>query len=252
MTTPPPDSKPRGSTGRDAAVNEGEPPATRLGGYAMVVMGALYIVLLVYSFVTPPEQRFGAGEFFKYFSRDRVPLTVAWSMICLTSILGFVFVPAVYDLLKRHVHGGDMRELFRAVTVYGLIAYGFLAVSFLTLFAKAPGMAQAYVNGSQATRDALEAIGLPELDPNGWILFGGVATWVIVSTIIAVRARLINKVVAGFGFLWGIGFWATVFADAASFEPLNLFAATASAIAAPVWGIAFGRQLIKAASRNTA
>jgi len=117
--------------------------------------------------------------------------------------------PAVYDLLKRHVHRRDMRELFRAVTVYALIGYGFLAVSFLTLFAKAPGMAKAYINGSQATKDAMEAIGLPELDPNGWIVFGGVATWVIV------------------------------------------FAATASAISAPVWGIALGRQLIRAAPPDT-
>jgi hypothetical protein len=252
MSTQALNTGPHNSAGPSALANDGEPPATRLGGYAMMLMGALYIILLVYSLVTPPEQRYGAGEFLKYFSRDRVPLTVAWSMICLTSLLGFVFVPAVYDLLKRHVHGRDMRELFRAVTVYGLVGYGFLAVSFLTLFARAPRMAQAYVNGSQATKDAMEAIGLPELDPNGWIVFGGVATWVIVSTIIAVRARLINRVVAGFGFLWGIGFWATVFADATSFEPLNLFAATASAIAAPVWGIALGRQLIKAAPPDTA
>jgi len=246
------EAEPQGRVGGGALPVEAEPPATRLGGYALVTMGALYIILLVYSVVTPSEQRYGAGAFLKYFSEDRVPLTVAWSMICLTSILGFVFVPAVYDLLKRHVPGRDMRELFRAATVYGLIGYAFLAVSFLTLFAKAPGMAKAYVSGSPATREAMEAFGLPELDPNGWIVFGGVATWVIVSTIIAVRAGLINKVVAGFGFLWGIGFWATVFADATSFEPLNLFAATASAISAPVWGIALGRQLIKAAPPDTA
>jgi hypothetical protein len=252
MATHPLDPGSRGSAGRGASGDEGEPPATRLGGHALVTMGVLYILLLIYSLVTPSEQRYGTGEFLQYFSRDRVPLTVAWTMICLTSILGFVFVPAVYDLLKRHVHGRDLRELFRAVTVYGLMGYGFLAVSFLTLFARAPGMAQAYVHGSQATKDAMEAIGLPELDPNGWIVFGGVATWVIVSTIIARRARLISKVVAGFGFLWGIGFWATVFADATGSEPLNLFAATASAIAAPFWGIALGRQLIKAATPGTA
>jgi len=105
------------------------------------------------------------GEFLTYFSQDRVPLTVAWSMICVTSVLGFVFVPAVYDLLKRHVHRRDMRELFRAVTVYALIGFGFL--------------------------------------------------------------------------------------EATCFEPLNLFAATASAISAPVWGIALGRQLIRAAPPDT-
>jgi hypothetical protein len=252
MSTQVVESKPWGGVGVDASPVKGEPPATRLGGYALVTMGALYILLLVYSLVTPAEQRYGAGAFLKYFFDDRVPLTVTWSMICMTSILGFVFVPAVYDLLNRHLPGGAMRLLFRAVTVYGLSGYAFLAVSLLTLFAKAPGLAKAYVNGSPATREAMEAFGLPELDPNGWIVFGGVATWVIVSTIIAVRAGLINKVVAGFGFLWGIGFWAPVFADATSFEPLNIFAATASAISAPVWGIALGRRLIKAAPSDTA
>jgi hypothetical protein len=65
----------------------------------------------------------------------------------------------------------------RAVTVDGLFGYAFLALSFLTLFVKSPGMAEADVDDDQATKNAVEAVGLPQVDPNGWIVYGGIATW---------------------------------------------------------------------------
>jgi hypothetical protein len=96
----------------------------------------------------------------------------------LGSPFDFIFVPAVFELLERQVRNSEMLE---GVTVYGLFGYAFLALSFLTLFVKSPGMAGADVDDDQATKNAVEAVGLPQVDPNGWIVYGGIATWVVVA-----------------------------------------------------------------------
>jgi hypothetical protein len=92
----------------------------------------------------------------------------------LGSPFDFIFVPAIYELLKRQVRNSEMRE--GGHRVYGLFGYAFLALSFLTLFAKSPGMSEAHIDDDQATKNALEAVSLPQVDPNGWRVYGGIAT----------------------------------------------------------------------------
>lgn len=229
---------------RESVTGEFRP--MRLGAYALLLYGALYVILLVYVVLTPPAQRYGTADFLQYFGADRIPLTVAWVMIVFTSTLGFtLIVPSVWEYLFRSIRGRNSCELFRAVTIYGAAGYAFLAVGFFTLMAKAPGLARAYASGDQATKNALNAVGLPELDPNGWIVFGGIATWVIVSSYLAYRSKKMSLLHAGFGLLFGIGFWSTVIADAITYEPLNKFAAGISAITAPVWAIWLGRNILR-------
>jgi hypothetical protein len=43
-------------------------------------------------------------------------------------------------------------------------------------------MAEAHIDDDQAPKNALEAVSLPQVDPNGWIVHGGIAICVVVAT----------------------------------------------------------------------
>ena len=87
-----------------------------------------------------------------------------------------------------------------------------------------------------------------EIDPDGWFSFGGPGTWLIVMNLLALQNGRLTRFHAIAGILLGIGLWATVFAAAMEFEPLNLFAASVGAVLYPVWFIWMGIRLLRARS----
>lgn len=215
----------------------------KLGGICAILIGVINVLLVIYVVFTPAEQRYGTGEFLVYYAESPIPLSVAWVMLTVTSVLAFAVVPAVGDLLCPE--GG---EWIRAASIYAIVGFAVMAVSFLTLIGKAPDLAQAYVTGDEATRAAMEAIGLPELDPNGWLMFGGVGVWTLVVSVVGLRSKKLAKLHAWIGIPCGICYWLTVFADVFTLEALNLVAAGGGAILAPIWYTWMGIRLLAQSS----
>ncbi len=115
---------------------------SKLGGICAILIGVINVLLVIYVVFTPAAQRYDAGEFLTHYAESPIPLTLAWIMLTLTSVLGFAVVPAVGDFLRS-----ESRELIRAVSILAIVAFAVMAVSFLTLIGKAPDLAQAYVAG---------------------------------------------------------------------------------------------------------
>ena len=215
---------------------------SKLGGVCAILIGIINVLLVIYVVFTPAEQRYGTGAFLEYYAESPVALSVAWVMLTTTSVLAFAIVPAVGDYLRAE--GG---EWIRAASVYAIVGFAVMAVSFLTLIGKAPDLAQAYVTGDEATRAAMEAIGLPELDPNGWLMFGGAGVWTLAVSVIGLRSGKLHRLHALIGIPCGLCYWATVLADVFTLEALNLIAAGGGAILAPIWYTWMGIRLLKAA-----
>jgi len=215
----------------------------KLGGICSILIGVLNVLLVIYVVVTPAGQRYDAGEFYIYYAQSPLALSAAWVMLALTSVLAFAVVPAVGDLLRW-----ESNEWIRAASVLAIVAFAVTAVSFLTLIGKAPDLAQAYVTGDSATKSAIAAIGLPELDPNGWIMFGGAGMWTLVVSVVGLRSGKLSKLHAFIGIPCATCYWATVFADVFELEALNLIAAGGGAILAPIWYVWMGIRLVRESS----
>lgn len=210
----------------------------RLGGAAALLMGLLNIVIIIYVVAAGSAQRFDPAESIRYFAESPLALSVAWIVFTASAVLAYAVIPAVGDLLE-----GENRDWLRAATLYGLVGYTVLGVWAITLTRTAPGLAHSFVTGDAATRSAVLAMWLPEIDPDGWFSFGGPGTWLIVVNLLALRGRRLPKLHALSGILLGIGHWATVIAAATQFEPLNLFASAVGAIFYPIWYIWLGVRL---------
>ena len=218
---------------------------SRLGGVAAILIGMLNVVLVIYVLATPAASRYDAGEFFTYFAENPLALSVAWIVFAVTAVLACAVVPAVADLVR-----GVSRDWERAATLYGIVGYAVLGVWAITLARTAPDLARNFVTGDQVTRAAILAHGLPEIDPDGWFMFGGPGTWMIVMSILAFRGGRLSGLHAIIGVLAGLCAWSTVFGSLFEFEPLYLIASGGGALFYPTWFIWLGLRLLHGSERG--
>ena len=234
------------STAAQATTMRRDSTGSRLGGVAAILIGLLNIVLAIYVLAATGDQRYNAGVFFEFFAESPLALSAAWIVFTITAVLSYAVVPAVSDLLQ-----GEYRDWGRAATIYGLVGFTVLGVWAITLTRRVPDLAQNYVIGDAVTRAAILATGLPEIDPDGWFMFGGIGTWLIVMNTLALRSGRLPKLHGIAGILLGISHWATVFGALLENEPLNLIAAAGGALLYPIWFIWLGiRFLRKVGSRS--
>ena len=214
---------------------------SKLGGICSILIGVLNVCLIIYVVVTPGPQRYDVGESLRYYAENPLGLSAAWIMMSVTAVLSYAVIPVVSDLVRT-----TNRDWTRAATIYGIAGYTVLAASFLTLIASVPDLANAYVTGDEITRKAIVATGLPEIDPHGFLMFGGPGTWLLVVNILAMRSRKLPMPHALAGIVLGLSHWATVFADILDFEALNLTAAAGGALFYPIWFVWLGIRLLAA------
>ncbi len=216
---------------------------SKLSGVAAILIGVFNVVLVVYIVATPAASRYDIGEFFRYFSESPMALSAAWIVFTITAVLSYAVIPIVSDLVQ------DVnRDWARAATIFGIAGYTILGVWAITLTRATPGLAQNFVKGDEVTRTAILAYGLPQIDPDGWFMFGGTGTWLIVMNILALRGGKLPKLHGILGILSGVSAWATVFGALFEFEPLNLIASAGGALFYPAWFVWLGVRLLRAAS----
>jgi hypothetical protein len=216
---------------------------SKLGGICSVLIGILNVLLVVYVVVTPGPQRYDVCESLRYYAENPLGLSAGWIMMSVSAVLSYAVIPIVSDLVRS-----VDRDWTRAATIYGIAGYTVLAASFLTLIASAPDLANAYNAGNEITRKAIVATGLPEIDPHGFLMFGGPGTWLLVVNILAMCSRRLPTLQALAGILLGLSHWATVLADVFELEALNLTAAAGGALFYPISFVWLGLRLLKASS----
>ena len=111
-------------------------------------------------------------------------MNVVWVVMAPIGVLAFAVIPSESTLVR------SVSETWTQVaSVLGLVGSAVSAASFLTMLGRAPGLAQAYVAGDSATRAAIAAVGLPQLDPLNVLVLGGVGMWLMVVNVLALQGR---------------------------------------------------------------
>ena len=213
----------------------------RLGGICSILIGVLDVLLVIYVVAIPAGQRYDPGQFLVNYAQNPVPMNVAWIVMAVTSILAVV--PSVSALVRS-----ESQELVRAASILGIVGFAVSAVSFLTLLGSTPGLAQAYMAGDTTTKEAIAAVGLPQLDPLNVLVLGGVGVWHLAVNVLALRDGELPKLHALIGVMLAIGLWLAVLAAIIQSERLDQIAAAAGALLAPAWYIWMGIRLIRTSS----
>ncbi|MBN1439067.1 MAG: DUF4386 family protein [Anaerolineales bacterium] len=211
-----------------------------MGGISAVAIGLLNVVIILYFFNSPEAGRDDAYSFFRNFADNAFLSSLPWIVFAVTAVLSNNILPAVQDMV-RGVHP----DLARFATLLGLAGYTVQGVWAVTLIRAAPVLSAAFQTGDATTRAVILAVGLPQIDPDGWFSFGGPGTWLILVNLLALLGRRLPAWHAAFGVLAGICAWATVIASATGFEPQNLFASAGGAAVYPLWFVLFGIRLIR-------
>lgn len=218
----------------------GSPRSSRIGGIAAILIGVLDILLMIYVVAIPAGQRFDMGQFFINYAENPLAMSVAWIVLATTSILAFAVVPAIYRLVHT-----QHEEWAQIAGILGIVGYMVGATSFLTMLGRTPALAQAYVEANQATRAAIVALGIPELDPLKVLVMGAPGVWFVVTNILAWRGKLLNRLHAGIGVTLGASHWIATLAMFVRSETLDIVAAGAGALFAPIWYVWLGIRLAR-------
>lgn len=217
-------------------------PSGKLGGICALAVGALNVLLVLYIVATSAPARYDTGAFYQAYTQGEATVaTVNWTMLVVTAVLSLAaIVPAVSDRVRAE--GG---EWVRAASILAIVGWAVMAVSFLNLLAKVPDLARNYVEGDEMARVALVALGLPEIDPDGWLVFGGPGLWFLVVNGLALRGGQWPKLLCWAGILAGACFLLTVPAAIYEIESLNLIAAGGGALFSPLWHSWMGLRLLR-------
>jgi hypothetical protein len=214
----------------------------KLGGACALIIGTLNILLILYIVATSAPGRYDTGEFYRAYTQGEASVsTVNWIALVVTAVLSLaVIVPTVSNLIEA-----ENPALVRAVTVFAIVGWSVMAISFLNLLARVPDLASRYVSSDEATRAALVAVGLPEIDPDGWLVFGGPGVWFVIINGLALLHPRWPRLLSWAGILVGVFFLCTIPAAIFELEPLNMIAAGGGAIFSPLWHIWMGVRLVK-------
>lgn len=130
-----------------------------------------------------------------------------------------------------------------------IIGFAVSAINYFRYLGHYPTMAATYATGDAATRAAMKASqSVLSLDPNGWLVFGGVGLWCLVVNLLALRENTWPKTLSYVGVAGAIAYWLVVAGFVFQMYILITIAAAAAIIVGPIWYIWVGLTLRKTAS----
>jgi hypothetical protein len=187
----------------DARTGE-ERSIARVGSIAAVLIGLLSVMgALTYLFL-PADQRLGieGARLLPSFDRDPTLLQLLFWQLTLIALLGIAVVPAL-SLRVRAVNTGGI--LWTAVLA--VLGFAFTGAGHLLSISRLPKVAEAFVNGDPSTQAALLPIWRSSLDPQALWGYGAVGLWILVASVLALRARALPQPLAGLGIVVALLHW---------------------------------------------
>ena len=180
-------------------MNTEQKEMARVGGVASIAVGILYLVVAVTHMLIPMEQRAAVGDghgFYQSFSQDPTFSLIEWWTLGFLSLIAIAVVLAVYERFKP-LHAGWVRW----ASALALLGFGTTAIIEFTSVGRHPILAQGYMAGDASTQAAIASQPALVLDPYGWLRFGVVAFWILVISVLALRAQTMPRLLgyAGVG-----------------------------------------------------
>lgn len=176
----------------------------RVGGSAAVLIGLLSVWGgLTYLFL-PADQRLGieGARLLPSFDRDPALLQLLFWQLTLIALLGIAVVPAL-SLRVRATNAG----IILWTGVLAVLGFAFTAAGHLLSVSRLPKIADAFVAGDPSTQAALLPIWRSSLDPQALWGYGAVGLWILVASVLALRARALPQALAGVGIVVAILHW---------------------------------------------
>jgi hypothetical protein len=221
----------------------------KVGGWCSILLGVSYLAVGALYLLLPAELQAASSaspeEFYGSYAASRTVLGLYYWMFALGSLIALGALPAITEAV-RSVNEGWARW----TSNLAYLGFAVIAIDFFRIFSLQGERAAAYVAGDAALRAVFDAPTVfAGLDPNGWLGFGAVGLWALVTGWLALRSNLWPKwlcyVGIAVGVLYGLVVVSLVFGLAAL---LQIVAAVGGLVAAPVWYIGLGLRLRKAAS----
>jgi hypothetical protein len=175
----------------------------RLGGICSILMGGLSILLAITFFLDPVAQADTRGPAAFWTTAAASPgmlITNLW-LVVLHGILALAVVPAFAAVVSPANEGW-----VRWASAVAYLTFGMRVVDNIQSSMAVPFRAAMYATGDHATRVAVEAAGL-SLDPQSILSFGGVAFWLSVVSVLALRKGLLPRPLAYVGLATAIVHW---------------------------------------------
>jgi hypothetical protein len=204
----------------------------QLGGLAAILIGIAKAISGVVYLLLPPEQRaeVGGAQFLPSFAQNPTLLLTLFWVEALVGVLGLAVVPALSSLY-RSVNEGWVRW----TSNLALMGFAVAAVGYVLSVSRLPGIAAAYVAGDASTKAALLAVWKSSIDLFGLWGYGAIGVWVLVLSLLALRANAYHKPYVYLGFLLALSYLLVPVGAILKIQPLLVGVAGVGGAAALVW-----------------
>jgi Domain of unknown function (DUF4386) len=216
----------------------------RLGGICSSLLGILYLLIGITYLLLPAEQKQGAATdvFLTSFAQNPTTQIIQFWLFALSGLIGIAVVLAVSENVRSGNEGW-----VRWTSNLAILGFAVVAINNFRSLGFQPGLAAAYLTGDAVTRTVIEFGGPFSLDPQNWLGFGAVGLWVLVVSLLALRAGTWPKLLSYAGMATAVAYWLVVAGAILNQETLiTIAAALGGIILAPIWYIWTGRRLQQA------
>jgi len=215
----------------------------RIGGACAIVVGLSYVFVGITYLLLPNEQRpeaTSAAFLSSYAANPTFARLINWET-AFGALFAVGAVTAITELVREAGPG-----LARWTGNLAIIGFAATALSGFRALAVQPLMASSFVAADASAKAAIAANSNPNLDPDGWLAFGVVGVWAIVTSMLALRANTLPRLIAYLGFAVGVLYLFVVAGNVTHTETLIAVAAgVGGVIVAPIWFVGIGLALLR-------
>jgi uncharacterized protein DUF4386 len=217
---------------------------SKLGGACSILLGILYLVIGLTYLLLPADQKqtSAVDKFLPSFAENPTTQIIQFWAFALSGLLAKAVVLAVSERVRSENEGW-----VRWTSNMATLGFAVVAINNFRNLGFQSGLAKAYVEGDAVTKAAIKVSGPFSLDPQGWLSFGAVGLWVLVVSLLALRAGIWPRLLTYVGIATTVAYWLVVAGFVSNQETLfTIAAALGGIILAPIWYIWAGLSLRRA------
>lgn len=220
---------------------------SKLGGTCSILVGVFYALGAIAYLLQPAELQAGAdlAQFWPALAQNPTMNTLLHWAFALVAVFAIAAVAAISEIVRPANEGW-----VRWTSGLAYLGYAAMAITNFRALAVYRTLAAAYVAGDASVQTGIGALGylLFDLDPQGWLGFGGVGLWFLVVNLLALRIDTWARTLAYVGIIGAILYWLMVAGAVLEISLLVAIAAGVGLIVGPIWFIWTGLRLRWASS----
>lgn len=208
----------------------------KLGGLCSILVGISYIVIGINYMFLPIDQRPGVStlKFLPSVAQDHTALMIEYWAFALGAVFALA---AVFTISERVRSAND--GLVRWTSNLAFLGFAVIAVTYFRLMAQVPHRAEMFLSADIHLQEAMAVTELDlYLDPQGWLGYGAIGLWVLVVSVLALRAQAMPRPLVYVGIGAGLLYWLVVAGYVSEIGTLTAIAAALGGILlGPIWYI---------------